>query len=176
MRILVAEKSSFSERGLAALEAIAPVEARDLSQAELAGAVGDFDILALRLGLRVEAETLAAGQRLQIIGSPTTGLDHIDLEAAAQHNVAVLSLKGERLFLDQVYATAEHAFALLLSLVRCVPAAFAAVQEYEWRRDRYRGREINGMTLGIVGCGRLGTMAARYGAGFGMQVLAYDPY
>jgi len=176
MRILVAEKSSFSLRGLESLGEIAPVEALDLTQAQLVQKVQDYEILVVRLGFKVDRPVLMAGTVLRVVGTPTTGLDHIDLQAAQERGIAVLSLKGERDFLDQVYATAEHTYALLLCLVRRVPAAFDAVKRYEWRRDLYRGSELSGKALGIVGCGRLGSMVARYGAAFGMRVLIYDPY
>lgn len=176
MRILVAEKSSFSLRGLESLGEIAPVQALDLTQAQLVQRVQDYEILVVRLGLKVDRPVLMAGKALRVIGTPTTGLDHIDLQAAQERGVAVLSLKGERLFLDQVYATAEHTYALLLCLMRHIPAAFEAVKRYEWRRDLYRGSELSGKALGIVGCGRLGSMVAHYGAAFGMRVLVYDPY
>jgi D-3-phosphoglycerate dehydrogenase len=176
MRILVAEKSSFSQQGLKSLGEIAPVDALDLTQAQLAKAARGYEVLVVRLGLRVDREVLEAGETLLVVGTPTTGLDHIDLQAAQERGVAVLSLKGERLFLDQVYATAEHTFALLLSLVRRIPAAFQGVKNYEWRRDLYRGGELSGKTLGIVGCGRLGSMVARYAMAFGMRVFVYDPY
>jgi len=176
MRILVAEKSSFSLQGLESLGEIAPVEALDLTQAQLVQKVQDYEILVVRLGLKVDRPVLMAGKALRVVGTPTTGLDHIDLQAAQERGVAVLSLKGERLFLGQVYATAEHTFALLLCLVRHIPAAFEAVKRYEWRRDLYRGSELSDKALGIVGCGRLGSMVARYGAAFGMRVLVYDPY
>ncbi len=176
MRILVAEKSSFSLRGLESLGEIASVEALDLTQAQLVQKVQDYEILVVRLGLKVDRPVLMAGKALRVVGTPTTGLDHIDLQAAQESGIAVLSLKGERDFLDQVYATAEHTFALLLCLVRHVPAAFEAVKRYEWRRDLYRGSELSGKALGIVGCGRLGSMVAHYGAAFGMRVLVYDPH
>jgi D-3-phosphoglycerate dehydrogenase len=176
LRILLAEKSSFSARGIQALAEIAPTDAFDLDQDQLARAVAGYPILVIRLGLKVDQGVLAGGDRLIAVGTPTTGLDHIDLQSANKHGIAVLSLKGERAFLDQVYATAEHTFALLLSLVRRIPSAFAAVRRYEWRRDLYRGSELNGKVLGIIGCGRLGSMVARYGNAFGMQVLTYDPY
>jgi D-3-phosphoglycerate dehydrogenase len=176
VRILVAEKTSFSVKGLQALAEIGKLAAFDVPQAELASAVQEYDILVVRLGLRVDAAVLEAGARLLGVGTPTTGLDHIDLQTASRRGIPIWSLKGERGFLDQEFATAEHTFALLLSLVRRIPSAFASVLEGEWRRDLYRGSELNGKTLGILGCGRLGTMVARYGLGFGMQVLAHDPY
>jgi D-3-phosphoglycerate dehydrogenase len=176
MRILLAEQSSFSQKGIAALNEIAPVDVRDLTQAGLVASVPGYDILVVRLGLRVDRQVLAAGKGLKIVGTPTTGLDHIDLQAAQNMGVSVLSLKGERQFLDQVFATAEHSFGLLQALIRRIPAAFEAVKDYQWRRDVYRGRELAGKRLGIVGCGRLGSMMVHYGQAFGMHVLTYDPY
>lgn len=174
--ILVAEKSSFSEAGLHAFAAIGQVSARDLTQSQLVETVKNFSVLIVRLGLEVNAEVLQANPDLLAVCTPTTGLDHIDLQLANSLGIEILSLKGERAFLDQVYATAEHTMALLLALIRHIPAALEGVKKYEWRRDIYRGCELNGKTLGIVGCGRLGIMVARYGMAFGMQVLAYDPY
>lgn len=174
-RILVAERSSFSERGLQALAQIGPIEALDLSQVELVRLISDFEVLVLRLGLQADEAVITAGKELWMIATATTGVDHIDLAAAGRKGIAIISLQGEREFLDQVYATAEHTFALLLSLIRHIPSAFEAAKEYEWRRDLYRGRELNGKRLGIIGCGRLGRMVARYGAAFGMRVLVFDP-
>ncbi|MEJ2304916.1 MAG: NAD(P)-dependent oxidoreductase, partial [Anaerolineales bacterium] len=158
------------------MSAIAPTDALDLTQNQLPDAVKDYDVLVVRLGLHVDKSVLVAGQRLRAVGTPTTGLDHIDLEAARQRNVTVLSLKGERAFLDEVYATAEHTFALLLSLIRRIPSAFEAVKDYTWRRDLYRGTELYDKVLGIVGFGRLGRMVSKYGLGFGMKVLVYDAF
>ena len=176
MRILIAEKSSFSENGLDAFSQIAPTDAFDLTQEQLVKKIVGYDILIVRLGLRVDKSVLAAGRDIRIIGTPTTGLDHIDLVTSEKRGIVVFSLKGERAFLDQVYATAEHTIALLLSLIRHVPSAFKAAKNYNWRRDLFRGTELNGKVLGIVGCGRLGSMVARYTAAFGMDVLGYDPY
>lgn len=174
--ILVAERSSFSEKGLQALEALAPTIALELTQSELSKVVAPYEVLFVRLGLRVDREVIQAASNLIAIATPTTGLDHIDLEAAQRRDIAVLSLKGERAFLEKVTSTAEHTFALLLALVRHIPKAVRAVECYEWRRDIFRGRELSGKTFGIVGYGRLGSMVARYALAFGMRVLAYDPY
>lgn len=176
IKILVAEKSSFSQRGLEAISQLGQAEISDLTQAELITHVHAYHLLIIRLGLQVNEKVLNSGQELLSIATPTTGLDHIDTEMADRLGVTVLSLKGERQFLENVYATAEHTFALLLSLIRRLPASFESVKAYQWRRDSFRGNELNGKILGIVGCGRLGSMVARYGLAFGMEVHAYDPY
>lgn len=175
-RILLAEASSFSKAGIVALQEIGATDGLDLTQEELADRVPGYHVLVVRLGLRITEEVLARGEMLRAVATPTTGLDHIDVEAAQSRGIAVLSLKGEREFLDQVYATAEHTFALLFSLIRRIPAAFEAAKGYVWRRDLYRGYELSGKTIGLIGCGRLGTMVTRYAQAFGMNVLVYDPY
>jgi len=175
-RILLAEKSSFSEKGILELGKLGKLEALDLTQAELLARISKVDVLVLRLGLGVGADLLGLAANLKVIVTPTTGLDHIDLAAANQNGVEVLSLKGEREFLDRVYSTAEHTFALMMALIRHIPASFEAVKNYEWRRDVFRGHELDGQTIGLIGCGRLGTMMVGYCRAFGMRVLVYDPY
>jgi D-3-phosphoglycerate dehydrogenase len=108
--------------------------------------------------------------------SATTGLDHVDEQAARERGVAVLSLRGEAVFLRGVSATAEHAFALLLALERRIVPASRSVAAGRWERDPFRGRELRGRRLGIVGLGRLGRQVARFGLAFGMRVGATDPY
>ena len=127
------------------------------------------------LAVRVTAEVLARAPRLRVIATPSTGLDHLDLDAAGVRGVTILSLKDERAFLDTLTATAEMAWALLLAVVRRLPWAFEAAQRGEWARDRFRGRQLSGKTPGILGYGRLGTMVADYGRAFRMRVLAHDP-
>ena len=176
IRILLAEESSFSQVGIRALENLGELDAFDLTQDDLTERIGTYDVLVLRLGLRADRQVIANGKNLKVIVTPTTGIDHIDLQAADEFGVALLCLKGERDFLDQVYATAEHTFGLLLAVVRKIPAAFDSVKHYQWRRDVYRGRELDGKTIGIIGCGRLGSMVVRYAKAFGMHVIVYDPY
>jgi len=176
LRILLAEESSFSQEGIQALTELGQLETTNLTQEELYKRIHNYDVLVLRLGLRADKPLFKDSNQLKVIITPTTGLDHIDLEVAEQEGVAVLSLKGERAFLDQVYSTAEHTFGLLLALLRKIPSSFNAVKGYQWRRDLYRGRELDGKVLGLVGCGRLGTMMVRYATVFGMDVLVYDPY
>ena len=85
-----------------------------------------------------------------------------------------MSLKGERDFLDTIHATAEHTFALLLSLIRNVPASACDVHDGKWNRDEFKGTELNGRTIGIIGYGRIGSKVAKYAEAFGMNVIAND--
>lgn len=175
LRILCAEPQNYSERGLAAVAQLAQLDSETLSQAEFAARAPEYDGLMVRLKLRVTGEVIEACPRLRVIMSPTTGLDHIALDAARAREIEVLSLAGEGEHLHTVSSTAEHTWALLLSLVRRIPWAFQAVRRNEWSQDRFRGHELSGKTLGIVGYGRLGKMVGQYGLAFQMRVLAYDP-
>ncbi len=175
--ILIAEPENFSADARARLDALGTVEAAGtLDRAGLLARVGGADVLMVRLGNLIDAEVLAAAPRLKAIVSPTTGLDHIDVEAARARGVAVLSLRGETAFLRTVTATAELTWGLLLAVLRGIPGAAASVRDGDWDRDRFRGQEVRGKRLGIVGLGRLGSMVARYGAAFAMPVAAYDPF
>ncbi len=178
IRVLNAESVGYDAAARDVLSAFAEVVDADLDHAGLVDALGDVDVVIVRLRNRVDAEVLAAGApRLRAIVSATTGLDHIDLPAAGTQGVEVLSLKGETEFLRTVAATAEHTWALLLALVRQLPAAAAAVAAGAdvTDRDRFRGRELRDATLGIVGVGRIGAIVAEYALAFGMEVLGIDP-
>jgi D-3-phosphoglycerate dehydrogenase len=130
----------------------------------------------VRRAHRIDAALLDAAPRLRAIATATTGLDHIDLKAARERGVEVLSLRGENEFLRSATATAEHTWALLLTLMRRIPAAAAAARRGEWDRDAFRGRELEGKRLGVIGLGRIGERVARYGQAFAMEVRAFDRY
>lgn len=172
-RILVSEPEGYSPRALDAYRALGDVRAERLEGHAFRDALADCDVLVVRLRT-VTADDLAAAPRLKIIASPTTGLDHIDLAAAERRGVRVVSLRGERGFLDKVYATSELTVGLMLALLRRIPAAHDHVLTGGWDRQRFIGTEISGRTVGIVGCGRLGTRVAEIVHAMGATVVAND--
>ncbi len=174
-RILNAEPLGYSPRAARRLAALGHFEQRQVAAGGLAEQVAEVDVLIVRLAHRIDAEILTAGRQLRAVVTATTGLDHIDLEAAAARRVEVLSLRGETAFLRTIQATAEHTWALLLALARRLPWAFDSVRQGDWQRDDHRGSELSGKRLGILGLGRLGEQVARYGQAFGMRVAAFDP-
>ena len=147
------------------------------SQEELRQALRSktYHAVFVRLGLAFHAEEFALCPELRAVITPTTGLDHIDLNLAKQRGIEVLSLRGEIELLEKISSTAELTWALLLALVRKLPFAFGSVVDGQWNKWPYEGEELIEKTLGIVGCGRLGRMVARYGLAFGMRVISYDP-
>lgn len=140
----------------------------------LADLLPDFDAYFATLHARLTADIIRQSPRLKVVATPSTGLDHLDLEAMAACGVALLSLREDTEFLDSITATAEMAWGLLLAVARKLPWSFAAAQRGEWARDRFRGVQLSGQTLGVLGYGRLGRMVAQYGQAFRMRVLACD--
>jgi D-3-phosphoglycerate dehydrogenase len=149
---------------------------KKISRSQLLKELDDIDVLIVRLANQIDREVINAGRRLRAIVTATTGLDHIDVAYARQRGITVLSLRGETEFLKDVRATAEHTWALILGLLRNIVAASQAARQGQWNRDAFRGHELYGQRLGIVGLGRLGEKVARYGQAFGMQVAAFDPF
>lgn len=176
IRILNAEPRDYSPAARRILESVGELREKTLSRAGLIAEIGGFDVLITRLGHRIDREVIDAGRRLCAIVTATTELDHIDLDVVGRRGITVLSLKGETEFLRTVPASAELAWGLLLALTRRIPAAVGAVHRGEWRRDAFKGTDLAGKRLGLVGCGRIGEKTARYGRAFGMTVKTYDPW
>ncbi|MBI4178706.1 phosphoglycerate dehydrogenase, partial [bacterium] len=176
IRILNAEPDNYSPEARQILTSIGQLVEKRLSQTELLQSVSEFDVLIVRLGLAVNGEVIKGGHRLRAIVTATTGVDHIDVDFAQGRGIAVLSLKGEKEFLRTVPATAEHTWALLLALVRNLPQAVESVRAGDWDRDAFRGRDLEGKRLGILGLGRVGAKVARYGLAFSMRVAAFDAH
>ncbi len=173
--ILVAESDGFSSEAEALLRRHGTLVLADMSREELLSAAREADVLWVSLRHRIDAEVMASAHRLKVIVTPTTGLNHIDLDEANRRGIRVLSLQGETEFLNNVRATAEHTVGLILSLLRRIPAALDDVRKGSWDRDRCKGRELFGKTVGIIGYGRLGRIIARYLKAFDTHLLAADP-
>lgn len=176
IRILNAEPLGYSEEARKIIVSLGELHEKALRRSELIGVIKKYDILITRFGFKIDRDVLDAAASLKFIVTPTTGLDHIDTEYALKKGIKVISLQGETEFLRTVVATAEHTWALLLALIRRVPWAFQSVLKGEWSRDLFRGNELEGKRLGILGLGRLGEKVAFYGMAFGMETSAYDPY
>ncbi len=177
LRILCAEPENFSARGLAEVAKLGLLHAQSLSQSEFAEQAAEHDVLMLRLRLHLTDAILAGNGRPPLaVLSPTTGVNHLALPSAERLGVPIFHLRGEREFLDTIHSTAEHTFGLLLALARKLAPAVASTKRGQWHQVDYRGRELAGKRLGIIGFGRLGSIVARYAAAFDMDVSTFDPY
>ena len=174
-RILLAEPEDFSPRALAKLQAWADVDVRQTARDEWPAALRDYDAVWFRLAHRVDAKLVSNAERCRVLATPVTGIDHIDLDACRAKGIEVVCLKGETEFLRNVRATAELTVGLALALMRHIPEARESVRAGHWKRDLFRGNELYGKTVGLIGVGRLGTITAGYFQAFGMKVIGFDP-
>lgn len=134
------------------------------------------NVLVVRLGLKIDEVVLNKFPHLKFIITPTTGLNHIDIESAQNKNITVLSLKGETDFLNSIPSTAEHTWALIMATQRKLIPAVKHTTAYGWNRDLFKGYNLKGKIIGIVGLGRVGKQVAIFAQAFGMQVIYFDPF
>lgn len=143
----------------------------DISQEEVEGSIQDYGVLVISNRILANQKVIEHGSRLRVIARPGSGMDNIDLELAAARGIrCVHSPEGNR------NAVGEHTLAILLALLNKLPKALAEVRKGIWLREENRGRELDGLTVGIIGFGNTGSSFARKLAGFDVQVLAYDKY
>jgi phosphoglycerate dehydrogenase-like enzyme len=122
------------------------------------------------------ADRLALAEQLTVFVTATTGSDHIDSDALARRDIPLLTLKGQRDLLNNITPAAEHSWLLLMACARQLRGAVTHVLDGEWDRNQFPGLMLRGKTLGVIGCGRIGTWMSRYASGFAMDVIGYDPY
>ena len=170
MRILVAEP--LAAEGVDLLRAQHDVDDRPgLPREELLAALPDYDALVVRSQVQVDAEAIAAGTRLQVIGRAGVGVDNVDLDAATRAGITVVNAPT-----GNTIAAAEHTLALLYGVARRIAAADASVRRGEWKRAEFTGNELRGRTLGIIGLGKIGQAIAARAVAMEMTVLAADPF
>lgn len=170
-RILVSEE--LAESGLAKMRAAGhEVDVRvGLSPEELRQAIKGAHALVVRSATNVDDELLAAGPDLIVVGRAGVGLDNVDIEAATRRGVMVANAPE-----SNIVSAAEHTMAMLLAVARNVPQAHAALVQGRWERSKWEGVELFDKVLGVAGLGRIGKLVAQRAAGFGMRIMAYDPY
>lgn len=170
-RILVTEE--IADGGLDRLRADGhDVDVRlGLTPDELRSAIAGAHALIIRSATDVTDEVLAAGHDLMVVGRAGIGLDNVDVTSATRRGVMVVNAPQ-----SNIVSAAEHTMALLMATARNVPQAHAALVNGRWERSRWEGVELADKTLGIVGLGRIGKLVADRAKGFGMRLVAYDPF
>src|SRR6187455_1612983 len=138
---------------------------------KLAELVGNFDGLAIRSATKVTPKILQNAKSLKVIGRAGIGVDNVDIPTATAKGIIVMNTP-----FGNSITTAEHAITLMLALARQIPAADLSTQAGKWEKNRFMGVEITAKTLGVIGCGNIGSIVADRGQGLKMKVIAYDPY
>ncbi|MDX6648389.1 MAG: D-3-phosphoglycerate dehydrogenase / 2-oxoglutarate reductase [Solirubrobacteraceae bacterium] len=143
----------------------------DWTPEQLQERIGDYDGLLIRSATQVTADLIARAQRLRVVGRAGIGVDNVDVEAATKRGIVVANAPQ-----SNIVAAAEHTMALMLALARNVPRAHASLIAGRWERSQLGGAELYEKTLGVLGFGRIGQLVAQRAKGFGMNVLAFDPF
>ena len=138
---------------------------------KLAAMIGDFDGLAIRSATKVTSKLLERAKNLKVIGRAGIGVDNVDIPAATAKGIIVMNTP-----FGNSITTAEHAITLMLALARQIPQADASTQAGKWEKNRFMGVEITNKTLGVIGCGNIGSIVANRAHGLAMKVIAYDPF
>jgi D-3-phosphoglycerate dehydrogenase / 2-oxoglutarate reductase len=137
----------------------------------LAAEIKDADGVIVRSATRITSDLMDVAEKLRVIGRAGVGVDNIDVKAATTRGIVVMNAPD-----GNTITTAEHTIALLVSMARNVPQAHAKLQSGVWDKKSFVGVELNGKTLGVVGLGRIGKHVAGIAKGFGMHILAFDPF
>jgi D-3-phosphoglycerate dehydrogenase / 2-oxoglutarate reductase len=174
-RILCTVDISGAPEAREALEAVGELRCMPAERADVLAAIGDVDAYLASASVVIDREFLDRARRLRVIGSPSTGTDHMHLAEIDARGITRFDIANERALIESFSATSELAFGLLLALNRRIVVAQEHAKRGLWSREHFSGFQLLGKTLGIVGLGRLGRISARIGLGFGMKVVAYDP-
>ena len=138
---------------------------------ELAREIHCYDGLAVRSATKVTKELIEGAKNLKVIGRAGIGVDNIDVDAASAAGIVVMNTP-----FGNAVTTAEHAISLICALARQIPEADRSTQQGHWEKTRFVGTELTGKTLGIIGCGNIGSIVSDRAQGLKMRVVAYDPY
>ncbi|HEU5141644.1 MAG TPA: phosphoglycerate dehydrogenase [Solirubrobacterales bacterium] len=170
MRVLVKEK--IADSGVDLLRQSFDVDlGLEMSEEELREAIGGYDAILVRSATQVTADLIERAERLKVIGRAGTGVDNVDIPAATRRGIIVANAPE-----SNSVAAAEHTLALALALYRNVPQAHGSLAGGAWERSRFKGSELYGKTLGVIGFGRIGQLVARRAQAFEMEVLAFDKF
>jgi D-3-phosphoglycerate dehydrogenase len=169
-RVLVAE--NIGDSGVRLLQEHFEVELETgWSSEELAQRIGEYDAILVRSATELNADMLARATRLRAVGRAGVGVDNVDVAAATKRGIVVANAPQ-----SNVITAAEHTMALLLALARNIPQAHASLTGGAWERARFSGTELHEKTLGVLGFGRIGQLVSQRARGFGMHVVAFDPF
>lgn len=142
----------------------------DINRNELLNVISNYNVLIIRSAVKADAELIALGNNLELIGRAGTGVDNIDMEAAAKKGIKVMNTPG-----CNTISAAEHTLSLLLSMCRQIPQANSSLRNGMWDRKSFSGTELFGKTFGIIGLGKIGREVAIRVKSFGMNLIGFDP-
>jgi D-3-phosphoglycerate dehydrogenase len=142
-----------------------------LTEDDLIKIIGKYQGLAIRSSTTASKAVIEAGKNLKVIGRAGIGVDNVDQAAATANGVIVMNTP-----FGNSITTAEHSIAMLMSLARQIPAANASTHANKWEKSKFMGTEVANKTLGLIGCGNIGSIVSNRAQGLKMKVIGFDPY
>ncbi|MBN1298431.1 MAG: phosphoglycerate dehydrogenase [Actinobacteria bacterium] len=144
---------------------------KGISPEELKKEIKNYNAIIIRSATKMTQDIIESADNLEVIGRAGVGVDNVDVKAATKKGVVVVNAPG-----SNSVSVAEHAIGLMLSLARKIPEADFSTKSGKWEKSKFKGMEIEGKTIGIVGFGKIGYLVAKKASGLGMKVIAYDPF
>ncbi|RLF44009.1 MAG: phosphoglycerate dehydrogenase, partial [Thermoplasmata archaeon] len=169
MKILVTDV--IAEEAMELLKKNHEVTFKDITGEELAREIAPYHALMVRSGTKVTAEAINNAENLIVIGRAGIGVDNIDVKAATRNGIKVVNSPT-----GATISVAELTIGHMISLARRLPKADRTTRAGEWAKKKLKGVELNGKTLGLIGCGNIGRVVAKYARALNMSVIGYDPY
>ena len=170
-RVLISDKLSPAAVDIFKTRGVDADVKTGLKPEELLAIIGHYDGLAVRSSTKVTKDVLIAATRLKVVGRAGIGVDNVDVEAATGRGIVVMNTP-----FGNAITTAEHAVSLMMALARQIPSANTSTHSGKWEKSKYMGVELYGKTLGVIGCGNIGSIVADRALGLKMKVVAYDPF
>ena len=137
----------------------------------LLAVIDKYDGLAIRSATKVTPKLIEAAKKLKVIGRAGIGVDNVDIPAASSRGIVVMNTP-----FGNAITTAEHSISMMMALARQIPEANASTHAGKWEKNRFMGVELYNKTLGVIGCGNIGSIVADRALGLKMKVIAYDPF
>ena len=170
MKVLVKEK--IADTGVELLRSQFDVDlGLEMSDEELREQIAQYDAILIRSATKMTPELIELADNLKVIGRAGTGVDNVDIPAATRRGIIVANAPE-----SNSVAAAEHTLALALALFRNVPQAHESLVAGRWDRAKFKGAELYGKTLGVIGFGRIGQLVAKRAQSFEMDVVAFDKF
>ncbi len=170
MKVLIADKADSLCEKVLKEKGLEPVVKTGMKPEELKACIDQFDAIIVRSATTLTRDLIEAAKNLKAVARAGSGVDNIDVIAASEKKVLVMNTP-----FGNTVSTGEHAVAMLMALARHIPQANASTHAGKWEKKKFEGVEITGKTLGVVGCGNIGSVVADRAKGLRMNVLAFDP-
>ena len=170
-KVLIVDKMSVQAEKVFTANGISFDKKIGLSEEEICGIVTEYEGIVVRSATKITSKIIQCGKKLKVLGRAGIGVDNIDIDAATKNGIVVMNTP-----FGNSITTAEHTISLMMSLARNIPQASKSTKEGKWEKSKFMGTELFGKTLGMIGCGNIGSLVVERCLGLKMKVFVFDPF